>query len=90
MPGDRALSREALIEAAAAELPTFVGPGGALDWEKRETAEAVLSVILPLIADAIEADREQPEHRHPFPSCERSTADAARLVRSLGGGQPND
>jgi hypothetical protein len=50
------IDRAALIEAAAAELPTFVGQGGALDWEKRETAGEVLDAVLPLIADAIEAE----------------------------------
>jgi hypothetical protein len=48
-----AVDRAALIEAATAELPTYVGPGGALDWEKREWAGAVLDAVLPLIADTL-------------------------------------
>lgn len=80
------VDRAALIDAAADEVPGYYDEGVALDWERRETAEAMLDAVLPLIADAIEAcgsrTRDSGEVRGLIP-----VAAAGRLVRGFLGNQ---
>lgn len=77
-----AVDRAALIEAATAELPTYVGPGGALDWEKREWAGAVLDAVLPLIANTLDEDLPTGTDRLSL-GISKGKRRSARMVRSL-------
>lgn len=87
--------RAALIEAAARAIHADVCcPCDATgcdepDPVEQRDARLVLDAVLPLIADAIEAETCTNSQIHEFwlAGYESGTRDAARLVRSLGSGQ---
>jgi hypothetical protein len=78
------VDRDALIATVVGVMERDGGSPPQWHHWNREVAAEIINAVVARVADAIEADRERPEHRHAYPSCERSTAAAASLVRSFG------
>lgn len=85
-----ALTRDALIEAAAAEVVTRAIMMAGAEISASDLVEFALDAVLPLIADAIkDVDDRTWTSRTVKRSVDwhRGMQRGARLVRSLGGGQ---